>query len=205
MVVKKQYNPNKKSLVEYVKELQRKRASKTAFVSNARRKQERKRKQAFVVQAKTRQSKEKYKLGLQAKTFLTSLVNHLMRDGKKNWAFKIVMNIGMALGKQIHQDPQAIYSRVFAMIRPYVEVRKVKVRRTTYMVPFPTSEARQKHLAALWLLETVRQDKSKQAFSEKFFKEIMLLLLGRGAVLEKKKAVYRQATKGSAFLHYRWY
>jgi ribosomal protein S7 len=139
------------------------------------------------------------------KTFITSLINHLMRDGKKNWAHFVVMQIGTLIGKRLKKSPTFIFDRVFEILRPYIEVRKVRVRRTTYMVPFPTTEERQKHLVSFWILETVRKEKRKIDFYQKLLREIVLILLRRGETMEKKKEVYTRAEKSRSFLHYRWY
>jgi len=139
------------------------------------------------------------------KAFIVSLMNHLMRDGKKNWAHNNIMKIGTLIGKRLKKSPHFIFERVFEILRPYIEVRKVRVRRTTYMVPFPTTEERQKHLVSSWILETVRKEKRKIDFYNKLLREIVLILLRKGDTIEKKREVYARAEKSRSFLHYRWY
>lgn len=139
------------------------------------------------------------------KIFVKNLINHLMRCGKKQQAQNIIVKTGIFLGKQTNKKLFIIYTDVFNKIRPYVEVKKVRVRRTTYMVPFPTNFQRQKHLAAQWLLDTIRKDKRKLNFQIKFKEEIIKILLNRGETIEKKKEMYKKAEKSRSFMHYRWY
>lgn len=139
------------------------------------------------------------------KAFIVSLINHLMRDGKKNWSHNNIMKIGTLIGKRLKKSPHFIYERVFEILRPYIEVRKVRVRRTTYMVPFPTTEERQKHIVSSWILETVRKEKRKIDFYNKLLREIVLILLRKGETMEKKREVYARAEKSRSYLHYRWY
>jgi len=139
------------------------------------------------------------------KIFTDSLITHLMRCGKKQKAKTIIINTGLFLGKQTNKQFLRIYSDIFNKIRPFVEVKKVRVRRTTYMVPFPTNFQRQKHLSAQWLLETVRNDNRKLSFQTKFKDEIVKILLNRGETLEKKREMYKKAEKSRSFMHFRWY
>lgn len=139
------------------------------------------------------------------KTFINCLITHLMRCGKKNWAYLTVMQTGALIGQHGSKSSAEIYSDVFKKVRPFVEIRKVRVRRTTYMVPFPTNPQRQKHLVSAWLLETLRKDKRKISFAEKLKEELIKILLNKGETLEKKKDIYRKAEKSRSFMHFRWY
>lgn len=139
------------------------------------------------------------------KLFIDVLTNHLMRCGKKQKAKSIILNTGLLLGKQTNKKVSSIYSELFNKLCPFVEVKKVRVRRTTYMVPFPTSSQRQKHLAAQWLFETIRKDKRNLNFNLKFKEEVVKILLNKGETLEKKKEMYKKAEKSRSFMHFRWY
>lgn len=137
--------------------------------------------------------------------FLDSLIKHLMRSGKKGLSHYLVYASIFKLSKKYNKNPQELYDDIFEKIRPFVEIRRVRVRRTTYTVPFPTNEARQKHLASSWLLETVRKDKRKLSFIKKLEEELAKILEDKGLTLEKKKDVYKQVERGKAYMHYRWY
>lgn len=139
------------------------------------------------------------------KLFSDYLILHLMRSGKKSWAYKTVFDAANKISLQLNRSILEVYSLIFNRLRPYIEIRKVRVRRSSYLVPFPTNLKRQKHLSAFWLLETVRQDKRNISFEKKLEEELIKILLNRGATLEKKKEMYKKAEKSRSFLHYRWY
>lgn len=140
------------------------------------------------------------------KIFIKKLVNHLMRCGKKSFANKIIYNNGFLLSKYFNKSLYELYSDIFLKIRPFIEIRKVRVRRTTYMVPFPTNTQRQHYLVSKWLLETLRNDKRKVSFNKKFREELVKILLNQDSLtLEKKKDLYKKAEKSRSFAHFRWY
>lgn len=140
------------------------------------------------------------------KTFINKLINHLMRCGKKTNAANIVYTNGFFLSRNLNKSLNLIYSEIFTRLRPYVEVRKVRVRRTTYMVPFPTNIQRQQYLVSQWLLETLRNDKRKISFNQKFREEIIKILLTQESyTMIKKKDLYKKAEKSRSFAHFRWY
>lgn len=138
--------------------------------------------------------------------FIKKLINHLMRCGKKSYAANIVYTNGFFLSRHLNKSLYSIYSDIFMRLRPYIEVRKVRVRRTTYMVPFPTNIQRQQYLVSQWLLETIRNDKRKINFNQKFREEIIKILLNQNSqTIEKKKELYKKAEKSRSFAHFRWY
>jgi ribosomal protein S7 len=139
------------------------------------------------------------------KTFVECLIAHLMRDGNKNWAFSVVVKVGISIGTKINKNYSEVYEAIFKILQPFVEIRKVRVRRTSYLVPFPTTLQRQQHLVSLWILETAKKDPRKIDFETKLYEELLKILTNKGATLEKKKEIYKKAEKSRSFLHYRWY
>ena len=140
------------------------------------------------------------------KIFIKKLINHLMRSGKKSFASKLIYGNGFLLSKYFNKSIYALYSDVFLILRPFIEIRKVRVRRTTYMVPFPTNLQRQHYLVSQWILETLRNDNRKVEFNKKFREEIIKILLNKESVtLGKKKDLYKKAEKSRSFAHFRWY
>jgi len=139
------------------------------------------------------------------KTFSTCLTNHVMREGKKAKAHFLIKNLGTEIGHYTDNTIDGFYSIIFNILRPFIELKRVRVRRTTYSVPFPTNLSRQQHLVAQWLLETVRKDTRKLPFEDKLRNELIRILLLKGETIEKKKDMYKRAEKSRSFMHYRWY
>ncbi len=137
--------------------------------------------------------------------FLSRFINHVTKKGKKQLATKMVLAVLSSLSKEYKVSSSRLMSQIFFKIRPFIEVRSVRVRRSSYLVPFPVNLHRQYHLASYWILEALSQDKRKLSFETKLREEFVNILSKRGAVLAKRTSVYQLAQKNRANLHYRWY
>lgn len=137
--------------------------------------------------------------------FLVRFINHVTKKGKKQLAKKIVLAVLSDLSKQYKLSSSRLMNHIFLTIRPFIEVRSVRVRRSSYLVPFPVKLHRQYHLASFWILETLANDKRKVNFETKMREEFVNILSKKGAVLAKRASTYQLAQKNRANLHYRWY
>lgn len=137
--------------------------------------------------------------------FLSRFINHVTKKGKKQLAKKMVLSVLSILSKQYKLSSSKLMNHIFLTIRPFIEVRSVRVRRSSYLVPFPVKLHRQYHLASYWILETLANDKRKVSFETKMREEFVNILSKRGAVLAKRASIYQLAQKNRANLHYRWY
>ncbi len=138
-------------------------------------------------------------------SFLARFINHVTKKGKKQLAKKIVLSVLSGLSKQYKFSSSRLMNQIFLTIRPFIEVRSVRVRRSSYLVPFPVKLHRQYHLASFWILETLANDKRKVNFETKMREEFINILSKKGAVLAKRASTYQLAQKNRANLHYRWY
>jgi small subunit ribosomal protein S7 len=137
--------------------------------------------------------------------FLSRFINHVTKKGKKQLATKMVLAVLFSLSKEYKVSSSRLMSQIFFKIRPFIEVRSVRVRRSSFLVPFPVNLHRQYHLASFWILEALAKDKRKLDFETKMREEFVNILSKKGAVLEKRAEVYKLAQKNRANLHYRWY
>ncbi len=137
--------------------------------------------------------------------FLFRFINHVTKKGKKQLANKMVISVLSQLSKTYKLSSARLMSQIFFRIRPYIEVRSVRVRRSSYLVPFPVNLHRQYHLASFWILEALAKDTRKLSFETKLKEEFVNILSKKGAVLAKRASIYQLAQKNRANLHYRWY
>ncbi len=149
--------------------------------------------------------KKRNKVLRQNSSFLIRFINHVTKKGKKQLAAKLVLAVLSSLSKQYKISPSRLMTHIFFKIRPFIEVRSVRVRRSSYLVPFPVKLHRQYHLASYWILETLANDKRKVSFETKLREEFINILSKKGAVLAKRASTYQLAQKNRANLHYRWY
>ncbi len=137
--------------------------------------------------------------------FLSRFINHVTKKGKQQLASRMVFTVLAQLSKEFKVSSSRLMSQIFLRIRPYIEVRSVRVRRSSFLVPFPVNLHRQYHLASYWILEALSKDKRKLSFETKVKEEFVNILAKKGAVLAKRASVYELAQKNRANLHYRWY
>lgn len=134
-------------------------------------------------------------------TFFNKFLGHLIKKGKKTKSFSILLRLMLSF----KSGKYAVLESVFKEIKPYVEIRHVRVRRSTHMVPFPVNISRQYHLASLWILDSIRRDKRKVSFFVKLRDEIKNIFNSTGESYKKKNQTYFLALKNRSNSHYRWY
>lgn len=144
-------------------------------------------------------------LNVKNKSFIIILINHFLRNGKKHWSSTLIKSNGLFLSFYLKRSFYSFYDDIFKCSRPFVEIRKVRVRRTIYYIPFPTTINRQKHLVAKWIFESLQKDVRKISTFYKLREELINILMNKGFVIEKKKDHYLRAEKSRSFSHYRWY
>ena len=156
--------------------------------------------------------------------FLKKFTNLLMIDGKKIKASRIFFNMLSILKKKIKKDLERknfssqkefsvnftllrVISRALENIKPNIEVRKVRVAGSTYIVPAIISKKKQETLALKWLLESAkkRQKNSKLEFSSCLADEILDASRKMGQARQKRDELHRLAQTNRAYIRYRWW
>lgn len=160
--------------------------------------------------------------------------NLLMKDGKKIKASKIIFTILLILQKRLQKELQkknnlgsvshlgqditkkenftnfelfGFVSQAIDNVTPSLEVRKVRVRGTTYLVPAVLSKKKQETLALKWLIESAkkRQKNSKFDFSTCLADEIFDASRKSGQARQKRDELHRLAQMNRAYIRYRWW
>lgn len=156
--------------------------------------------------------------------FFRKFTNLLMKDGKKTKASKLLFNALLILKKRIKKDLERknypsqkdnsfnltvlrVISRALENITPSLEVRKVRVAGSTYIVPAVLSKKKQETLALKWLLESAkkRQKNSKGDFSSCLSDEILDASRKMGQARQKRDELHRLAQMNRAYIRYRWW
>lgn len=133
---------------------------------------------------------------------LAKFMNHLMEDGKKSIAERVVYG---ALDKlaETHSQPIDVFSKALSNIRPAVEVRSRRVGGATYQVPTEVRASRQATLAMRWLVEAARS-RSEKSMGLRLAGEIADAAQHKGTAVKKREDTHRMAEANKAFSHYRW-
>lgn len=134
---------------------------------------------------------------------LAKFMNHVMVDGKKSVAEKIVYGALDAVAKKSGGDPLATFEKALDAIAPMVEVKSRRVGGATYQVPVEVRAERRNALAMRWLVEHSRA-RGEKSMAMRLAGEISDAAEGRGSAVRKREDVHRMAEANRAFSHYRF-
>ena len=134
---------------------------------------------------------------------VTKLVNHIMKDGKKGTAQKIIYNAFDIVKEKTGEDPMVVFNKAMDNIKPGLEVKSRRVGGATYQVPVEVKPDRAQALAFRWLAQYARL-RNGHSMAENLANEIIDASNGIGASVKKKDDTHKMAEANKAFAHYRW-
>jgi small subunit ribosomal protein S7 len=134
---------------------------------------------------------------------LAKFMNHVMVDGKKSIAEKIVYGALDIVAEKSGSDPLEVFEKALESIAPMVEVKSRRVGGATYQVPIEVRAERRNALAMRWLVEHSRA-RGEKSMVLRLAGEISDASEGRGSAVKKREDVHRMAEANRAFSHYRF-
>ena len=134
---------------------------------------------------------------------VAKFMNHIMKDGKKSVAEKIVYGAFNKIDQTAKTDPVELFKKALDTIGPMVEVKSRRVGGATYQVPVEVKSKRAQALAIRWLVDSARKRKDKH-MSDKIFNELYDAYEKKGAAVKKREDVHKMAESNKAFAHFRW-
>ena len=126
-----------------------------------------------------------------------------MNDGKKGTAQTILYKAFKMIEEQTGEDPNGVFEKALANIKPALEVKSRRVGGANYQVPIEVREDRSQALGLRWLVNYARLRGGK-GMAENLANEIMDAAKGVGAAVKKREDTHRMAEANKAFAHYRW-
>jgi len=141
--------------------------------------------------------------------FLKSLlgakfVNHLMRDGKKVKAERILLKSLELIKKSEKVEPVEVVLKALENVKPLVEVKSVRIGGSSYQIPVPLTKHRQYSLGIRWIIDSARK-RNGYSMSEKLFDEFIDASKNQGVSVRRRVTLHKLADANRAFAHYRWY
>jgi small subunit ribosomal protein S7 len=133
---------------------------------------------------------------------LAKFMNHVMEDGKKSVAEKIVYGALTTVSKNGANALES-FEKALDAIAPMVEVKSRRVGGATYQVPVEVRAERRAALAMRWLVEHARK-RGEKSMALRLAGEISDAAQGRGSAVKKREDVHRMAEANKAFSHYRF-
>lgn len=134
---------------------------------------------------------------------LAKFINHVMVDGKKSTAERIVYGALDKIAERSKKNPVEVFEKALDSPRPVVEVKSRRVGGATYQVPVEVRPSRRTALAMRWLVDSAR-NRGEKSMPLRLAGEIMDAVEGKGAAMKKREDVHRMAEANKAFSHYRF-
>ena len=119
---------------------------------------------------------------------VAKFMNHIMRDGKKSVAEKIVYGAFDRIDQTVKSDPVELFKKALESIGPMVEVKSRRVGGATYQVPIEVRPSRRQALAMRWLVEAARK-RSEKSMDHRLAGELADAAEGKGSAVKKKEDV----------------
>ena len=142
---------------------------------------------------------------IKKKTLYTNFLGYLTKKGNKISAQNILDNAFLKVSKVANLSTFSILTIIFIKLNVFVEVKKVRIKRSTHIVPFATSFKRKSYLIIKWIMESVSEDKRRVAMSEKLATEFLSILKNKlSKSLKKKNSNIIQALNNRSNIHFRW-
>lgn len=137
---------------------------------------------------------------------LAQFINHLMWDGKKTIAQRVVYDALAFIAKKEKKESAemvSVFESAIANVAPAVEVKSRRVGGATYQVPREVRGDRRIALAMRWIIQVSRAKKGKP-MAERLAEEFMLASKNEGVAIKKKLDTHRMAEANKAFAHFAW-
>ncbi|MCW2798814.1 MAG: ribosomal protein [Aeromicrobium sp.] len=134
---------------------------------------------------------------------VTSLINKVLVDGKKQVAQRIVYTALEGTREKSGTDPVITLKRALDNVKPSIEVKSRRVGGATYQVPIEVRASRQNTLALRWLVSYAGARREK-TMAERLMNEVLDASNGLGGAVKKREDTHKMADANKAFAHYRW-
>ena len=137
-------------------------------------------------------------------TKVEKFINHVMEEGKKEIARKIVYKAFDEIKKtEKVENPLEIFDAALKNAAPVMEVRSRRVGGANYQVTREVRPERRQFLAMTWI-KTAAYSKKGTPMHQKLATELVLASKGEGEAVKKKENTHKMAEANKAFAHFAW-
>ncbi|MBI2451371.1 MAG: 30S ribosomal protein S7 [Parcubacteria group bacterium] len=134
---------------------------------------------------------------------VAKMINHIMKEGKKTTAQKIVWQALDEINKQTKKEALEIFDLAIKNASPLLEVKSRRIGGATYQVPREVRGERRLALAMRWIINAARAKKGKP-MALKLADELVLASKNEGSAIKKRNDTHRMAEANKAFAHFAW-
>lgn len=127
-------------------------------------------------------------------------VNIIMKDGKKEAARKYLNRALYLLFLETRSNPVEKFKEALDIVAPVVVTKTVKTGfAKNYTVPVPLTERQRNRMALLWILKS-SDSKASNDFSVRLCDEILHVLSGKSALMDKRVLSHKLAIANRSYL-----
>lgn len=135
---------------------------------------------------------------------VSKFINHIMEEGKKDIARKIVYQAFDEIKKKAEvENPLEIFDLALKNAAPVMEIRSRRVGGANYQVPREVRPERRNFLAMTWMIQAA-QSKSGTPMYKRLAEELFLASKNEGSAVKKKEDTHKMAEANKAFAHFAW-
>jgi small subunit ribosomal protein S7 len=132
---------------------------------------------------------------------VAKLINHIMKDGKKSVAERVVYDAFDIISEKTKRDSLEVFDEAIRNVGPSLEVKGRRIGGANYQIPYEVRGGRRNALAMRWIIEAAQNKKGKP-MSVRLSGEIMDAAAKQGAAFKKREDVQRMAEANKAFAHF---
>jgi len=133
------------------------------------------------------------------------LLGFLIKKGNKLKAKKIIDTAFLQVSKKTGHSLSFLLFKLFYKLNIFVESKTIRVKRSSFIVPFSINLKRRSYLIIKWFMKVVLENKKKTSISKKIAEEIFLILKTPSSkVLKLRTLNNTQALANRSNIHFRW-
>ncbi|PIT97939.1 MAG: 30S ribosomal protein S7 [Candidatus Andersenbacteria bacterium CG10_big_fil_rev_8_21_14_0_10_54_11] len=132
---------------------------------------------------------------------LSKFINHIMRDGKKSTAQRVVYRALEIISQETKDDPLLVFDAAMRNVAPVLEVKGRRIGGANYQIAQEVRGNRRETLAMRWIRDASRA-RGGRGMSEKLAAELIDAAKKEGGAMKKREEVHRMAEANRAFSHF---
>ena len=132
---------------------------------------------------------------------IAKFINHMMQNGKKTVAERIVYIALDQSSQKIKAEPMDLFGQALKNVGPILEVKSKRIGGANYQVPVEVNKDRKNTLAMRWILEAARSAKGKP-IAERLANELISAYNNEGNAIKKRQDTHKMAEANKAFAHF---
>jgi small subunit ribosomal protein S7 len=132
---------------------------------------------------------------------LSRFINHIMLDGKKSVAQRIMYDALDIVSENTKDDSIVVLDTAVKNVTPVLEVKGKRIGGANYQIAQEVRGERGETLAFRWLREAARSRKGG-TMAKRLADEIMAAAKKEGEAMRKREEVHRMAEANRAFSHF---